>query len=160
MDWDRSGHKYCSISRRFQFPSRNSMDWDRSGHKYCSISGRFQFPSRNSMDWDPSRDCGPKFPRCGFNSPVGIRWIGTSSKPRVQSLPTGFNSPVGIRWIGTWGSRCGRWRLSGFQFPSRNSMFAFLLRGPVSWRVVGVSIPQSEFDGLGRLLPCFMSIQN
>ena len=138
-----------------------------------------------------------------FNSPVGIRWIGTTASPPPRSatcpvsIPQsefdglglhleagkgstalGFNSPVGIRWIGTqeynraalrvvdefqfpsrnsmdWdvaaGRRWGKTYLA-FQFPSRNSMDWDLVNCVMALPVISVSIPQSEFDGLGRIL--------
>ena len=163
---------------QFQFPSRNSMDWDaHRSRRRSSLPRRFQFPSRNSMDWDVSMadrralallqvsipqsefdGLGPIIERCvpdgwsiRFNSPVGIRWIGTltleeaAGRYNLVSIPQSefdglglsgtsvvlrwlfcFNSPVGIRWIGTSALRLG------FRMDAR------------------VSIPQSEFDGLGQ----------
>ena len=169
----------------------------------------FQFPSRNSMDWDG------KAPTCAslrfrsFNSPVGIRWIGTQSSRIARSRQhTCFNSPVGIRWIGTSGysvqnllctlvsipqsefDGLGPPRAAFhptaehlFQFPSRNSMDwdatevpdnrgeQISFNSPVGIRWIGtrnrssdkvekseVSIPQSEFDGLGRHPPISFAV--
>ena len=114
-------------SRKFQFPSRNSMDWDNEspGASWADL-GEFQFPSRNSIRRKPQGLHRDAVTWGSFNSPVGIRWIGTSSES--PSAP----------------------RKARFQFPSRNSMDwdRMYLDGVVpEW--FPVSIPQSEFDGLG-----------
>ena len=80
------------------------------------------------MDWDPTYPLPDDVYFIGFNSPVGIRWIGTIC---IQGVATDV----------------GR-----FQFPSRNSMDWDVELPIVGGEVALVSIPQSEFDGLGRVL--------
>ena len=99
------------------------------GHR--SATRPFQFPSRNSMDWDGTAGPGDGCRGLSFNSPVGIRWIGTPCAWGLQAGSSGFNSPVGIRWIGTVPLTA----IATFQRE--------------------VSIPQSEFDGLGPAMGYF-----
>ena len=177
MDWDVGCGPQVARRRGFQFPSRNSMDWDLLSAAtiwYASQGvsipqsefdglGHVQRPDNQAVGKGVSipqsefdglgHTAPPPTPsHLGrFNSPVGIRWIGTRLgepilvRRRAVSIPQsefdglgpgwgqrgpgqhfGFNSPVGIRWIGT----------------------ASYLR--VCARAARVSIPQSEFDGLGR----------
>ena len=111
---------------RFQFPSRNSMDWD-SGPTYAwpTVTSLFQFPSRNSMDWDIQRATHARIRGYSFNSPVGIRWIGTREIQRSKKY---------IRQVSIPQSEFDGLGRNKRNQPARNAK---------------VSIPQSEFDGLG-----------
>ena len=106
------------------------MDWDRSANRSGS-SGEVVSIPQSEFDGlgrtPPLLSWSGTF---GFNSPVGIRWIGTCirlpgfPKKAAVSIPQSefdglgrgfyahlvdvvfrFNSPVGIRWIGTDGLR-------------------------------------------------------
>ena len=99
------------------------------------------------MDWDIEGKICKDYINLSFNSPVGIRWIGTQIARGYGALLVGvsipqsefdglgpavpvmssryrksFNSPVGIRWIGTPETPKTRHEGIAFQFPSRNSM--------------------------------------
>ena len=176
MDWDEEEEGAQALGERWV--SIPQSEFDGLGHTTSAPPptppSRFQFPSRNSMDWDDFPSQGTHTFLDSFNSPVGIRWIGTWCLllprlcPRAVSIPQsefdglgrtparressgeeGFNSPVGIRWIGTPTPLAEPSPTLLFQFPSRNSMDWDISPYLARPRNICVSIPQSEFDGLG-----------